>query len=188
MKTATETRPEEGKGRHLGKSSIWAEEDTSVEALETGSDKDVGKGRVRNACTSSETSSSSLAPSSASRTYRMALTTHKQFDNKKGEEKAPSPRSQKQLPAAIRFAFKRRRVVETRRQTKTDEKESRVLCWQSFKGHNGHLSRGLHPKEVGARRRKTSHGVRLKYSFSKERRPVLWSPYHDRSRLRSVVF
>ena len=97
--------PRGGKGRHLGKSSIWAEEDTSVEALETGSDEDVGKGRVRNACISSETSSSSLAPSSASRSYRMALTTHKQVDNKKGEEKAPSPRRQKQLPAAGRFAF-----------------------------------------------------------------------------------
>ena len=35
----------------------------------------------------------------------MALTTHKQIDNKKGEEKAPSPRPQKQLPAAGRFAF-----------------------------------------------------------------------------------
>ena len=104
-KTTTEMCPEEGKGRHLGKSSIWAEEDTSVEALETGSDEDVGKGPVRNACISSETSSSSLAPSSASRTYRVALTTHKQVDNKKGEEKAPSPRPQKQLPAAGRFAF-----------------------------------------------------------------------------------
>ena len=109
-KTTTEMCPEEGKGRHLGKSSIWAEEDTSVEALETGSDEDVGKGPVRNACISSETSSSSLAPSSASRTYRMALTTHKQVDNKKGEEKAraPSPRPQKQLPAAGRFAFDER--------------------------------------------------------------------------------
>ena len=105
-KTTTEMCPEEGKGRHLGKSCIWAEEDTSVEALETGSDEDVEKGRVRSTCISSETSSSSSsAPSSASRTYRMALTTHKQIENKKGEEKAPSPRPQKQLPAAGRFAF-----------------------------------------------------------------------------------
>ena len=33
----------------------------------------------------------------------MALTTHKQVENKKCEEKAPSPRPQK--PAAGRFAF-----------------------------------------------------------------------------------
>ena len=108
-KTTTEMCPEEGKVRHLGKSCTWAEEDTSVEALETGSDEDVEKGRVRNTCISSisseTSSSSSSAPSSASRTYRMALTTHKQIDNKKGEEKAPSPRPQKQLPAAGRFAF-----------------------------------------------------------------------------------
>ena len=83
---------------------------------------------------------------------------------------------------------KRRRVVETRRQTKTDGKESRFLRWQSFKGHNRHLSWGVHRKEIGARRRKTSNGVRLKYPFSKKRRPVLWSPYHDRSRFRIVVF
>ena len=79
------TCPEEGNCRHLGKSCIWAEEDTSVEALETGSDEDVGKGRVRNTCISSETSSSSLAPSSASRTVRTvwhSLRTNKSITRK----------------------------------------------------------------------------------------------------------
>ena len=141
-KTTTEMCPEEGKGRHLGKSSIWAEEDTSVEALETGSDEDVGKGPVRNACNFERNVffflGSFLSLSNEPYGTHNAQTSRQQERRGKGSKPASPKATARGRQVCLRR--KRRRVVETSRQTKTDGKESRVLCWQSFKGHNGHLS------------------------------------------------